>query len=270
MKINNKILKEIINDSINKILLEYDPGFGDYMPTPEDDTSMAEDMQDTVESLTIGLPIKKIFRKWKNAGKNKELIGKIISDSSSVLFFNGHYISWVGSDGSTYIKLPAGSGRREGLMSYLPIKSNFKEKMKIKNVGPAPEGKYIVQPPQKNKDANARDVKSLLGLLGFTSAIPLKALGVGKGISSGWGNVNWSIMSRATWGNYRALIKQIEGKTYNRSSMYIHGGTVQSSAGCIDLSAGSKDGMNILGPLLALWYAVKGNNRLKLVIKYPN
>lgn len=271
MKISKKQLSKIIKEHVQKYksyINEYDMGWGDSVPGPDDETQYDMYSSDvvlkTISDFLLGTPVDKIFSDWKVSNK-KGLVEKILQDKKSYLVFDGDHLHWMSSSGNSYFKVPAGSGIEVGL-SFSPVKDGFREKMHDKGSGPAPEGKYVVQPLQTAK-GKLRDSRSIIGACGFYLGSVLKALGVGKTITLGWSSIDWSPMTQATWGNYRSHIKMREGANpSNRSSLYLHGGYDQSSAGCIDLASENVDSMNIIGPLYTMWYEAHG--RLILLVDY--
>tara|TARA_R110002153_G_scaffold202008_1_gene355206 strand:+ start:2573 stop:3409 length:837 start_codon:yes stop_codon:yes gene_type:complete len=265
IKITKKQFKLVIE---NFFLNEYDMGWGDYVPG-EDDESVADLRQKAVdkfvkniEDFLLGVPVDEIF----NSAISKKEVAKILKDKASSLKFDGLHIHWLSSSGKPYISLPAGSGYemfKNNQFLSPASKIDPRSKMHEKNVGPAPEGEYIVYGPE-SAGSNLRDANSLLGECGFWLGAALKALGRGKQYTTDWQNVKWSPMVKATWGNYRCKTKMISGDNpSNRSGIFVHGGVDQSSAGCIDLASSSVDNMNIFGPLYVLWYASHGNIKLK-------
>ena len=76
-----------------------------------------------------------------------------------------------------------------------------KERQKLANVGPIPEGRYWIDPADL------------------------------------WANAWYKRGSRAAWGNYRMTLRVFPGTTtHDRGGFFIHGGSRPGSAGCIDLT----------------------------------
>ncbi|HVI56543.1 MAG TPA: tlde1 domain-containing protein [Luteibacter sp.] len=109
------------------------------------------------------------------------------------LTFNGGSLKMPGH-GLSY---PAVSGRhRSGGFDYA------KERQKLRNEGPIPEGVYWVAPGEL------------------------------------WSNDWYRPAASASWGKYRLAIHPFpETETHGRGGFFIHGGTAPGSAGCIDLWA---------------------------------
>ena len=81
-----------------------------------------------------------------------------------------------------------------------------KERQKIKNVGPTPEGMYYILVNEKRTKRNSVRTHTLR--------------------HAGWGDYGWS------------LHPEPRTETYGRSGFFIHGGSEWGSAGCIDLTTG--------------------------------
>jgi hypothetical protein len=76
------------------------------------------------------------------------------------------------------------------------------DRQKLKNIGPIPEGAYWVDP------------------------------------SEIWENAWYKSGSYASWGNFRVIIHPYpKTETWGRGGMFIHGGDVPGSAGCVDLTS---------------------------------
>ena len=103
---------------------------------------------------------------------------------------------------------PAVSGKpdKNGHFNY------SEERQKISNIGPIPEGDYWINPKELQENA--------------------------------W----WRFRNpRDAWGNYWITIHSYpETNTYKRGGFFIHGGSEEGSAGCIDLTHNMKNFVNIL------------------------
>lgn len=129
--------------------------------------------------------------------------------------FDGQYLTLIHKEGNktTEYNFPAVSG--QPLEKYGTTFSYDKERQKIKDVGPIPEGQHTVDlsTTQYWKDAGLQE--------------RAKAF-IGRGNFPGW---------TRSWGKGHIDIRldpQVQEKT-NRSGMTIHGGTIAGSRGCIDL-----------------------------------
>ena len=96
---------------------------------------------------------------------------------------------------------------------------NGSKDYKEKNKGPTPEGSYVIDP---NKSQNMSLFDNIFGIDQSNNEMNIKQL-FGKKIKF------------EDWGVFRVPLEPKEGiNTYNRTDMYIHGGTYNGSAGCID------------------------------------
>lgn len=98
-------------------------------------------------------------------------------------------------------------GRIVGTRATYGYEFNYsKERQKIKNVGPIPEGTYYIL-------ANEKRTK--------------------------WNSVRTHILRHPWWGDYGwSLHPEPRTETYGRRGFFIHGGSEWGSAGCIDLTNG--------------------------------
>jgi hypothetical protein len=76
-----------------------------------------------------------------------------------------------------------------------------------------------------------------------------------------------TILSRISWGNYRAPITPTGGqKMYGRGSFYLHGGSLRGSHGCIDLTDDIEDFAKFFG----VWTSTTKKKKIPLTVKYKN
>ena len=266
MKISIKNLKKLIKENI------FDENLNEMVTNPFV-TAFAyntgkEIVEKGLKDFLIGVPVETIFANWKNNQK-ENIIEDILGDKGCTLKFDGYHLHWLGSDKSTKFKLQAGSGyemfKNDQFLSPAS-KKDPRSKMHNKGTGPAPEGLYTVLEPQ-SATGELRDVNSILGECAFWLGTALKQLGYGKSYAAAWSKVDWSPMVKTTWGNFRCAtrMENVDNPS-NRSGIFVHGGTDQSSAGCIDLATDTVDNMNIFGPLYVMWYAAHGN--IPMVVDY--
>ena len=195
------------------------------------------------------------FTDGKNPSKN------------SYLQFDGFKLSWV-SNGTTIRTWKAHSGST--LLNTKPkdylklLKSTFTksnqswaiDKKLGKNFGPIPNGEYFVGYVQSRNNES-----SYFKLIDTLKALP----SIFSSKSSTPSFFDNTSISRVSWGNYRAPIKPIGGtKTYGRSSFYIHGGNIEGSHGCIDLTSQMDD----FGPFYLAWLVKNKVRGIKLIVKY--
>jgi len=148
----------------------------------------------------------------------------------SHLEFDGKYINWQ-QNGRTVKSWEAMSGQ--------PIAQSA-QYTNISNVGPIPEGEYIL-PQGRGEDYSNAERMSFWH----------------KQIQN---NTPW-YENPSSWGYSRIPIQPQTGtNTFGRDKMYVHGGDRLGSAGCIDLTSGNdsfyKDYQNY-------------NGSLPLTVKYP-
>lgn len=129
---------------------------------------------------------------------------------SATLEFNGHELRWI-ENGNIVRRWPAVSGR-----------SGFQSSghQYLKDIGPLPEGRYIVGQSRIDNLADAPPQDLLFGL-------------IGRG--------HWPGLRRS-WGTHRIWLEPApETDTHGRSGFSIHGGRDPGSAGCIDLTGHMDD-----------------------------
>jgi len=192
------------------------------------------------------------------AGVNPD---KIVNNKDSNLLFDGDYLHWRHGD-TTVVKFPAMAGttpwnRPLEVSSWLRaigIGKRTSELVKLKSEGPTPPGEYMIYQVQGR---GTMDAESLVSLL--------------KGMYSqlrGSTDYNWwqdTGRSKVAWGNYRAMLKPLKGtNTFGRGGMYIHGGQLPGSIGCIDVGPY----MDQFAALYFLWSAATGKKKMKVTVKY--
>jgi len=112
---------------------------------------------------------------------------------NDLLTFNGKYLNHYDDTGKLIRKIPATSGRP----------GTTAADQNKKNIGPLPEGTYIINPKEISE---VRGIKYFIrNLLG-------------------------------DWGHFRVVLHPDNStNTYGRSGFFIHGGDRPGSAGCIDV-----------------------------------
>ena len=187
-------------------------------------------------------------------------------NSNSSLLFDGEYLHWI-TNGSIVKSWDGVSGRT---WKNTPLDldsigklakgyfSSEEEFSKEKDFGPIPPGLYTVG-PLESRQGNTETVSSLEAAW--------------EKLTGGLDNVtdaqkqfqNDSLFSRIGWGNHRAKITSKEGtETYGRSGFFIHGGSIEGSMGCIDLS----DEMDDFAKYYGTWLATTKKNGIILKVNY--
>ena len=117
------------------------------------------------------------------------------------LIFDGVKIQGVWTNDLMFYPAVSGKPDGDGRFNY------SKKRQKISNLGPIPEGNYWINPEELQENA--------------------------------W----WRFRNpRDAWGNYWITIHVYpETNTYERGGFFIHGGSAEGSAGCIDLTHHMKD-----------------------------
>jgi hypothetical protein len=170
---------------------------------------------------------------------------------------NGKVIkSWNGVSGLTWKNTPS-SDWSKLLNKYT---QNRQEWSKQKDAGPLPEGQYLVG-PLETRSGQPEEIGEL-------EAFWYKLTGQVEDVSDK--NKQFcknTILSRISWGNYRLKITPIGGqKMYGRSSFYVHGGSLEGSHGCIDLT----DQMQDFAKFFGVWSSANKKKTLPMTVKYKN
>ena len=146
---------------------------------------------------------------WQNCGQE-------------MVFFDGYDLTYFTQtkeeDGSLSLVASfygAVSGRpKNGIFDY------SKEKQAKKGEGPTPEGEYLIYPSEIQSYGNLSRFQALLSLIGR---------GQFPGGAYAWGNDRIPLYPK------KVKVVTANGTIVERSDMFIHGGSVPGSAGCIDL-----------------------------------
>jgi hypothetical protein len=187
-----------------------------------------------------------------------------VLDKNSSLLFDGDKLHWL-SSGKIVKSWDAESGltiknalSSQDIIPYLKSFIQSKEEwMKQKNAGPIPTGSYIVGP----LETRTGEVPEI----GAWEAFWLKISGQLTDDNQDF-HVN-TLKSRIGWGNHRLPITPQAGtNTYGRGSFYIHGGSLEGSHGCIDLT----DSMSDFAKVFASWSSYNKKNKLPLKVEYKN
>lgn len=164
---------------------------------------------------------------------DSDIIMEMITDPNCTLEFDGHNLIWVSGSGNQLYSWPAISGYTKEE----PYKDSYRYDPKIyqdKSGGPTPEGKYQIGFPEIKKD----DVKAFLRAI--KSLLP----------GTDTRGYNWNVAgSQGSWGRIRYMLYPEGHNAFGRSNMYIHGGSVPGSLGCIDLMMRVQE----FGYILAAW-----------------
>jgi len=187
-----------------------------------------------------------------------------ILDKNSSLLFDGDKLFWL-SSGSIVKSWGAESGltiknaiSSDDIIPYLNSFIQSKEEwMKEKNAGPIPTGEYIVGPLQTRSGD--------LPEIGPWEAFWLKISGQLSDDNQDF-YIN-NLKSRIGWGNHRLAIKPKSGTNmYGRGDFYIHGGSLEGSHGCIDLTNNMED----FSKQFAAWSTYNKKNKMSLVVRYKD
>ena len=176
-------------------------------------------------------------------------------DLTNVINLDGCYLEFIStnpmSEGKLFWKSSSGDilcqwDAVSGKPKYFD--DNPKETMKIKNEGPTPEGVYEVG------EIQAADKSLIATAKGVAKLILMKT-------TYNW-NLN-TVARRVSWGNFRApLFPKEETDTFGRTSMYIHGGSIPGSIGCIDLMGG----LESFAKLYSIWY--ENHGPINITVRY--
>ena len=197
------------------------------------------------------------------------------TNPTASLKFDGDYLHWL-NDGGSVAKWKAYSGlsfgntpfNKEDYKKLLAIKvGDPDETSKLKIAGPTPPGSYNVGKLQVRDGVNVNSPETYSDDIGYLKALWLYK--DTKNISKAklndlnlWGTD--SDFSKIGWGDFRATLTQTKGDTHGRSSMYIHGGSVAGSHGCIDLT----DEMPDFAKWYAAWLVKNSGKTLTLLVDY--
>jgi hypothetical protein len=217
--------------------------------------------------LKISESEKKSILELYKKNKDKEVILEETVDKNkfnpnSYLIFNGDSLNWV-TNGSTVKSWSAVSGRTwkntpMDLDSWSKLIKGYFTSDKEKDFGPIPPGSYTVGQIESRK-GNTETISSL-------SALWAKITGEFDDVTEAQKMFQSdSLFSRIGWGNHRATIKKQSGtETYGRGGFYIHGGSIEGSMGCIDLS----DEMDDFAKYYGTWLATTGKKEIGLEVIY--
>lgn len=165
----------------------------------------------------------------------------------SYLFFNGNKISFI-EKGKAVKSWPAVSGRTEYQWYIQPqiwmkrYNLTHQEWSKVKNEGPTPEGSYTLGKEQFQSGRDWLQTETIQTNISKAYAETYSKIWRDKFGESKHEFGENTPMSRISWGNYRyPLIPNKGTNTFGRTSMYVHGGSLPGSIGCIDLSTTIND-----------------------------
>ena len=197
------------------------------------------------------------------------------TNPTASLKFDGDYLHWL-NDGEPVAKWKAYSGlsfgntpfNKEDYKKLMAIKvGDPDETSKLKLAGPTPPGPYNVGKLQVRDGVKVNSPETYSDDIGYLKALWLYK--DTKNISKAklndlnlWGTD--SDFSKIGWGDFRATLTQTKGDTHGRSSMYIHGGSVAGSHGCIDLT----DEMPDFAKWYAAWLVKNSGKTLTLLVDY--
>jgi hypothetical protein len=204
-----------------------------------------------------------------NNDASKVPVIKQSPNKEDYLMFNGNFLYWMNPDGKYKKKWKACSGRTQ---YHLAIdkeiwmdryKISPKDWSKYKDVGPTPEGEYMMGPlmireiPDDWLDRNAVSAFFAKQVANsFDSSIEAES-------KHEWSDKTF--YSRVAWGSARGSLRPLKGtNTFGRGSMYLHGGSLPGSIGCIDLVTGIKD----FAGYWTEWSRSSGKKEIKLKVDY--
>ena len=229
-----KIKRKDLNKLIENLLLELNPDIVSGVD-PNVSNTQLEQIKDHKTQLIESLDI------------SEAAFDEIINSDDCYLEFvstnpmTEGKMYWKNSSGTILCQWDAVSGKEKY------FNENPKETMKIKNEGPTPEGIYEVgevQSADKSLSATAKGIASFF---------------LGRAIYN-W-NLN-TIARQVSWGNFRMpLIPHKDTNTFGRTSMYIHGGLIPGSIGCIDLL----EGIDSFAQLYNIWHEKHGRINIKVI-----
>jgi hypothetical protein len=163
-----------------------------------------------------------------------EDIMNMVIDPYCQLEFDGHNLKWISGSGSKIHSWPAISGNNKAGKEKDSYRYDPNE-YQSQPGGPTPEGRYEIGFPE----IKSNNVKT------FLRAIKSRTPFGGKTKT-----YNWNVAgSGGSWGKYRFYLYPAGHDALGRKEMYIHGGTVPGSIGCIDLMNRIKE----FGYVLAAW-----------------
>jgi hypothetical protein len=181
------------------------------------------------------------------------------------LLFDGDKLYWI-ANGKTIKSWDAVSGltwkntppKDWGEMTK-KYTTNREAWAKDANAGPLPEGTYSVG-PLETRSGGQEEISAL-------EAFWYKLTGQVSDNDSDRQFCKNTILSRISWGNYRAPLTPTGGqKMYGRGSFYLHGGSLKGSHGCIDLTDNIEDFAKFFG----VWTTTTKKKKIPLTVKYKN
>jgi hypothetical protein len=222
---------------------------------------------DTKSSTTAAKTAAKTGGSLSSVAKNiakKETGTDSVLNPNATLFFDGDYLYWL-TNGKVVKKWSAVSGltwKNTPPLEWGKVLKRYttsrQEWSKAQDAGPLPEGGYVVGP----LETRAGGQEEIGALEAFWDKITGK---VGDNQSKSFHDN--TLLSRISWGNYRAFIKPTGGQDmYSRHSFYIHGGSLRGSKGCIDLT----DEMADFAKFMGIWTSSTKKKTIPLSVKYKN
>ena len=193
-------------------------------------------------------------------------IQSMLTDPNPQLVFDGNFLYWSSGSGRELYKWPAKSGDKP-LFNEPP-----EELMSEKGKGPTPEGQYELGFPE----VKAKGWKNWLNGMRFKIKDAASKTMDPKHKDQQW---YWNLdtqRSQDAFGNYRFYLypttkeqvtfyNKMTGEAYERDDMYIHGGNVYSSAGCIDLAGN----MDQFAMLMSAWMYYNSQDEMGNVVQSP-
>lgn len=204
-----------------------------------------------------------------SAGDKSSSVKGVPDIKEAHLLFNGNAVAFI-EKGKILKTFPAISGRSQYQWFVDPKiwmkRYNMKpeEWSKTPNEGPTPPGVYLLGPEQVQSGSDYLDGSKTLELL------TRQAAELYPKFTNVYGEMGHEFnqgtpMARYAWGNYRYLLKPTKStNTFGRTSMYLHGGSVPGSIGCIDLSVG----INNFAKFFQEWKKRTGYSSIYVVVDY--
>ena len=138
--------------------------------------------------------------------------------------------------------------------------SSRQEWSKQKDAGPLPEGQYSVG-PLETRSGQPEEIGAIEAFWHKFIARDVSDKDADRAFCKN------TLLSRISWGNYRLRITPTGGqKMYSRGDFYVHGGSLEGSHGCIDLT----DDMDDFAKFFTIWSTTNGKKTIPLVVKYKN
>jgi len=213
----------------------------------------------------LGITLSKKEETKKEDPKKKEAT----KTGEDYLMFSGNFLYWMNPEGKFKKKWPACSGRTQYHLFLNKdvwinrYKMKPQEWAKFRDTGPTPEGEYMMGPLLTREIPNDwLDKDKVTSLLAKQVANSYDS-SIKSEEKHEWGDT--TLYSRVAWGTARGVVTPMKGTdTFGRSGMYLHGGSLPGSIGCIDLVTGIQD----FTEYFMAWSGKTGNKKIRLKVDY--